>query len=114
MAYFNGKEVLLAGLKGDSAFVRYSAHADGSDFTETHSEGQNYIGFASGQKAPTDKTEYTWIYLGGYDGSGEGSVNIVQTTGDSETEVMSQKAVTDELQKMNNRLGNVETDLIDI
>lgn len=60
MAFFNGKEILLAGLKGDSCFIRYSAHADGTDFTEERGEGQDYIGIATGQTAPTDKSEYVW------------------------------------------------------
>lgn len=63
MAIYNGKEILLAGLKGDSCFIRYSANADGTDFTETKSEGQNYIGIASGPTAPTDKSGYAWYLL---------------------------------------------------
>ena len=47
-----------------SAFIRYSANADGTDFTEEWSEGQNYIGFATGQTAPTDKSGYEWGYIG--------------------------------------------------
>ena len=46
--------------KGDSVFVRYSANADGTDFTEEWSEGQTYIGQATAQNAPTDKTAYKW------------------------------------------------------
>ncbi len=60
MANFNSRHAMLVGLKGDSAFIRYSAHADGTDFTETRSNGQNYIGVATGLVAPTDKGEYTW------------------------------------------------------
>lgn len=47
-------------VRGKSAFVRYSAYADGTDFTETWSAGQNYIGHAVDFEAPTDKTAYTW------------------------------------------------------
>lgn len=65
MAYFNGRRILLAGLKGDSVFVRYSASADGTDFTDTWSEGQGYIGVATGQSAPTDKTKYNWLSING-------------------------------------------------
>lgn len=64
MAHFNGKEILLAGLKGDSCFIRYSAHEDGTDFTEQRSEGQDYIGIATGQSAPTDKNGYNWCLFG--------------------------------------------------
>lgn len=46
--------------KGDSCFVRYSANADGTNYTEELSEGQKYIGIATGQVAPTDKSGYTW------------------------------------------------------
>lgn len=47
-------------IRGESAFIRYSAYADGTDFTETWSAGQNYIGHATGLEAPTDKEGYTW------------------------------------------------------
>ena len=63
MAYINGNKIpaiLRKGDKGDNAFIRYSANADGTDFTEEWSEGQNYIGIATGQIAPTDKGGYTW------------------------------------------------------
>lgn len=58
----NGKEYEI---KGDSVFIRYSANADGADFTETWSEGQGYVGFASGLEAPTDKEGYTWMTTNG-------------------------------------------------
>lgn len=48
------------GAKGDSVFVRYSAYATGTDFTEEWTEGQDYMGVATGQTAPTDKSAYTW------------------------------------------------------
>ena len=63
MAYINGNKIpaiLRKGDKGDNAFIRYSANADGTDFTEEWSEGQTYVGFATGQIAPTDKSGYTW------------------------------------------------------
>ena len=66
MAYINGNKIpaiLRKGDKGDNAFIRYSANADGTDYTEEWSEGQNYIGFATGQTAPTDKSGYTWVLL---------------------------------------------------
>lgn len=65
MSFYNGKQVLLAGLKGDSVFIRYSANADGTDFTDTWSEGQGYMGVATGQTAPTDKTKYNWLNING-------------------------------------------------
>lgn len=63
MAYFNGQEYLLAALKGDSCFIRFSANADGSDFTETRQEGQGYIGIATGQTAPLNKEAYLWVEI---------------------------------------------------
>ena len=50
-------------LNGDNLFVRYSAYPDGTDFTETRSPRQFYIGLATGQSAPTDKSEYTWFHI---------------------------------------------------
>ena len=64
MSYFNHKKIPNITSRGDSAFVRYSKNADGTDFTEEWSSGQTYIGFATGQKAPIDKSEYTWFYVG--------------------------------------------------
>ena len=66
MAYINGNKIpaiLRKGDKGDNAFIRYSAYADGTDFTEEWSEGQTYVGFATGQTAPTEKEKYEWISL---------------------------------------------------
>lgn len=65
MSYYNGKKVLLAGLKGDSVFVRYSASPDGTNFTDTWTPGQGYMGVATGQSAPTDKTKYNWMNING-------------------------------------------------
>ena len=108
-------------IKGDSVFVRYSANADGTDFTETWSVGQNYIGLTTGQDAPIDKTAYNWVLFKGDKGdnapyigdNGNWFVNdedtgvvanatitgaeVVQITGDSETAVMSQKAITESI-----------------
>lgn len=58
----NGKEYEI---KGDSVFIRYSANADGTDYTETWSEGQGYVGYASGLEAPVDKDGYTWMSTNG-------------------------------------------------
>lgn len=80
MAGFNGKQVMLVGLKGDSVFIRYSASADGTNFTETRSAGQNYIGIAVGQIAPTDKSAYEWIgFAGGSTSDLEDRVSAIET-----------------------------------
>ena len=56
-----------------SAFIRYSASPDGSNFTDTWSYGKNYIGFAVANTAPTDKSEYTWCK---FVGTGGGSADV--------------------------------------
>lgn len=61
MAYI-GTTKIFAGLKGDGVIIRFSANADGSDFTSEWTEGQRYIGFATGKEnnPPTDKATYKW------------------------------------------------------
>ena len=69
MAYINGNKIPAIlrkgdkGDKGDNTFIRYSAYADGTDFTKTWGAGQTYIGFATGQIPPTDKSGYEWVAL---------------------------------------------------
>lgn len=53
---------------GDNAHFRYSAHSDGTDFTEAWSPGQDYIGIASQAEAPTTKDGYTWVLFRGEKG----------------------------------------------
>lgn len=79
MAEFNAKKVMLAGLKGDSVFIRYSANSDGTDFTETWTAGQNFIGLATGQEAPTDKSAYKWFWFGENSG-GSANISVVGET----------------------------------
>ena len=63
---------------GGTVFIRYSANSDGSDFTESWSSGQRYIGIATGATPPSNKEAYTWaLFVGGsgssmseYDGNG--------------------------------------------
>ncbi len=82
MAYLGDKKILNITSKGDSAFIRYSAYPDGSDFTKTWSPNQIYIGFATGQIAPTDKSEYTWAFLTGEQGE-PGNDGITPHIGDN-------------------------------
>ena len=106
--------------KGDNCYVRYSAHADGTDFTEAWSSDKHYIGFATGQEAPNSKEGYMWAEFVGKDGVtphigangnwyvgdtdtgvvaaalAEGAT-VVQAIGDSEIAVMSQNAVREVL-----------------
>ncbi len=53
------------------SYVRYSANADGTDFTTTPSSATKYVGFYSGTSstAPTDKASYTWTKFVGEDGA---------------------------------------------
>lgn len=52
---------------GDSVFVRYSAYSDGTNFTETRTKDQNYVGFATGREAPPNKEDYEWVSYGSPD-----------------------------------------------
>lgn len=92
------------------SWVAYSAYEDGTDYTYTWSEGQRYIGICNGKTPPADKTGFIWskfVDTGIYIGSGEmpkwcnlqidpdGEVTeIVQEPGQSDMNVMSQKAVS--------------------
>lgn len=40
--------------------LRYSAHPDGTEYTETWSDGQYYLGISTDPIAPDDKSGYTW------------------------------------------------------
>lgn len=51
------------GAAGPGTHVRYSAHADGTDFAETWDLGKNYVGIAVAVTAPTDKAAYKWSLL---------------------------------------------------
>ena len=101
-------EEWLASLEA-SVYVRYSAYADGTDYTVEWSRGQRYIGVCCGHTPPVEKTDLVWSRFdaGVYIGSGEmpewcdlqidpdGEVTeIVQESGQSTTNVMSQKAVS--------------------
>lgn len=83
----NESAEILASAK--NAFIRYSANADGTDFTETWSEGQLYVGFATGLEAPTNKEEYEWALF-----SPKTGAEVVQAPGASKVNVMSQDATT--------------------
>ena len=95
----------------EGTWVAYSMYEDGTDYTWTWSEGQRYIGICNGKTIPQDKTGFVWskfVDTGVYVGSGEmpswcdlqidpdGDVTeVVQTSGQSSTDVMSQKAMSD-------------------
>lgn len=95
------------GTDGKSAFIRYSANADGTDFTVTRSEGQYYVGFATALEAPTNKADYTWVWVGAVN-------NIAQELGDSEDKALSQKAATEEFDAINEFQNDLSTKLFEI
>jgi hypothetical protein len=45
---------------GKSIFIKYSEYADGTDYTEKWSVGQNYVGIAIAKVEPKDKYGYEW------------------------------------------------------
>ena len=51
-----------------SVWVRYSANADGTDYTDEWHEGQHYIGVATSHDEPKDKSEYEWCLFRGEQG----------------------------------------------
>lgn len=63
MAYIGSKRLLNITSRGDSCYIRFSEYADGTNFTSARKDGQGYVGFATGQNPPTNKTEYTWVKL---------------------------------------------------
>ena len=106
--YKNGK------LGVSDIFVRYSSTEDGEGFSEIWSEGKNYIGIATGKSAPADKEGYTWSRFRGYDGKDGEQTEILGERGDSETAVMSQKAVTAEFEALESRFElNESTNRLD-
>lgn len=87
MAGFNGKEVMLVGLKGEKG----EQGATGAKIVSTVLKGQDENGGNIYQQTFDDGSTATFV-------APRGSLeNIVHTTGDSETAVMCQKTVTDEL-----------------
>lgn len=52
---------VIKGENGDQMFVRFSAHADGTDMSEIWDDLRDYMGIAFGVNAPTDKADYQWV-----------------------------------------------------
>lgn len=93
------------GDKGNSAWIRFSANADGTGFTSTWTSGQQYIGFASAIAEPTDKSAYIWVDLAQIAKS-----LIVSATGQSDVLAMSQKKVTNMFSSMDTSISEVRRD----
>lgn len=70
-----------------SVHVRFSENADGTDFSETWSDGKNYIGFAVAQVAPSAKECYTWEHIEVY-ATIEQQEKSVEITENGTTEVL--------------------------
>lgn len=64
----------LAGIPGRQMFIKFSAYSDGSNYTDTWTSNQAYIGLYFGDEEPADKTGYQWIQFVG---------NYVETTMDT-------------------------------
>lgn len=74
--------------RGQNVFIRYSENANGADFTETWTEGQRYIGFATGLEAPESPLAYKWALFGGEDGAdGDGVAGSLEITDDGKGNV---------------------------
>lgn len=52
----------LAGIEASTqnTYIRYSEYSDGRNFTSEWTQGQNYIGIAVADEAPTEADEYEW------------------------------------------------------
>ena len=60
--------------KGEKVFIRYSERENGENFTESWTDGQCYIGFATGLEAPESPLAYKWsLFTGEVTGSGGSS-----------------------------------------
>lgn len=56
--------------KTGMVYIRYSAHADGTDFTEFPTESTRYMGVCvlNSKEAPRDKNMYKWSFCAGTEG----------------------------------------------
>lgn len=64
-------------------YIRYSEHADGTDFVPTPTATTDYIGFYMGNSVtpPVDKTAYTWSKFVGHDGAAGVGISSITKTG---------------------------------
>ena len=85
-----------ATMAAEKVYVRYSANADGTDFTRDWNAGQNYIGITTGTSEPSSKLEFTWMRIADL-------VNIVQEEGSGTSVAMSQAVVTRLLAEKTNK-----------
>lgn len=86
-----------------TVFIRYSANADGENYSETWSEGMEYIGIANTDIEPRDKNGYVWCRFAATEQ--ENSITV-----DAELSLVSEnpvqnKAVTQEFKAFSEALG---------
>ena len=94
-------EAIAAGtINGKSCFIRYSANADGTGFTESWSTGKNYMGVAVAKEAPTAKSSYTWVKVAGFE-------TLYTSTGTNTNGPMTQKATTDAINAVDTKVDNL-------
>ena len=98
---------------GRNAWIRFSAHADGTDYTSTWTDGQFYIGFASSITEPIDKSDYVWVNL-----LQVASVFVTSETGQSDRLAISQKTFTESLETVadnhdahSEEIASIESDI---
>ena len=85
-------------------FIRYSANADGENYSEIWSEGMEYIGIANTDIEPVDQSGYVWCRFAV---SAEASSIAVDSelSLDSENPIQN-KAVTQEFKAFNEAIGD--------
>ena len=54
---------VIQGEDGKQMFVRFSAHADGTDMSEVWDAARDWMGVAFAPSAPKDPAAYQWIHL---------------------------------------------------
>lgn len=120
-AYGNGEDVsesddydilvqLIADVKQlensfKTVFIRYSANADGENYSDTWSEGMEYIGVANADSEPIDKSGYVWCRFVGKAQEHSFAVDS-ELSLDSENPVQN-KAVTQEFKAFNEGMGEL-------
>ncbi len=88
-----------------SVFVRYSANADGTDYSDVWSDGMQYIGIANTDTEPSDKSGYIWCRFAVPEQ--ENSVTVdAELSLESENPVQN-KAVTQEFKLFNDAVGEI-------
>lgn len=88
-----------------SVFVRYSANADGTDYSDVWSDGMHYIGIANTDTEPSDKSGYIWCKFAADEKESNVTVDT-ELSLESENPVQN-KAVTQEFKAFNEAVGEI-------